>query len=174
MSKPDLVPPQEAAKILKCSPSAFRWNVGKGRLSCYEKIGIRTFYKREEVVYFSNHRPPAMNKKREEFSYQSNAKESISQGIEKADLKETLDRWQIHSKDKSSSDVEIGIYTAKIEGLEDELKRLAHCDPDRRSIRGQLIRYVGERRRLLNYLRSTDESRYKQAVARLDRGHPVA
>ena len=65
--------------------------------------------------------------------------------------------------DSGSPEVQIAIFTARIEQLTDHLK--AHAK-DHHSRRG-LLRLVGKRRRLLDYLHSRDFDRYNGLIAKL-------
>lgn len=73
---------------------------------------------------------------------------------------------QEHAKtanDSGSSEVQIALFTARIEQLTEHLKSHAK---DHQSRRG-LLRLVGKRRRLLNYLHSRDFNRYKGVIEKL-------
>ena len=94
-------------------------------------------------------------------------KKDISQNLDQETFNTVISRWQIHAEDTASCGIEIGIYTEKISQLEDKMKRLKVSDPIKKVLRGKLIQSVGERRRLLNYLKATDHSRYIQANDRL-------
>jgi small subunit ribosomal protein S15 len=65
--------------------------------------------------------------------------------------------------DSGSSDVQIAIFTARIEQLTEHLKTHAK---DHHSRLG-LLRLVGKRRRLLDYLHSEDFNRYKGLIEKL-------
>ena len=91
----------------------------------------------------------------------------ISQNLDQETFDNVISRWQVHAEDTTSCGIKIGVYTEKISQLEDEMKRLKVSDPIKKVLRGKLIQSVGERRRLLNYLKETDYSRYTQANNRL-------
>lgn len=65
--------------------------------------------------------------------------------------------------DSGSSEVQIALFTARIEQLTEHLKTHAK---DHHSRRG-LLRLVGKRRRLLDYLHSRDVDRYKTLLGKL-------
>lgn len=65
--------------------------------------------------------------------------------------------------DSGSSEVQIALFTARIEQLTEHLKTHAK---DHHSRRG-LLRLVGKRRRLLDYLHSRDVDRYKTLLEKL-------
>ena len=65
--------------------------------------------------------------------------------------------------DTGSPEVQIALLTKRIQELTEHLKMHKH---DHHSRRGLLI-LVGQRRRLLNYLRKTEIARYRSIVERL-------
>jgi len=66
-------------------------------------------------------------------------------------------------KDSGSPEVQVALFSARIEQLTEHLKTHAK---DHHSRRG-LLRLVGKRRRLLDYLRSCDVARYRALIERL-------
>jgi small subunit ribosomal protein S15 len=68
-----------------------------------------------------------------------------------------------HDKDTGSPEVQIAIFTERINHLTDHMKANAH---DHNSQRG-LLQLVGKRRRLLGYLQRTDIERYRALIAKL-------
>ena len=68
-----------------------------------------------------------------------------------------------HDKDTGSPEVQIGIFSERINHLTEHLKMHAH---DHHSRRG-LLQLVGKRRRLLNYLQRTDIERYRALISKL-------
>jgi len=79
---------------------------------------------------------------------------------EKGDL---LARYQTHKTDTGSTEVQIVILTKKIAELTKHLKEHKH-DFDSRA---GLLKMVGKRRRLLNYLKKSDEKKYGNLIADL-------
>jgi small subunit ribosomal protein S15 len=71
--------------------------------------------------------------------------------------------YATHAGDTGSPEVQVAILTERITGLTEHLK--AH-QKDFASRRG-LLMMVGQRRRLLDYLRRTDEGRYQTLIERL-------
>lgn len=65
--------------------------------------------------------------------------------------------------DTGSPEVQVALLTARIEGLTEHFKA-NHKDHQGR--RG-LLKLVGQRRRLLRYLKETDEQRYKDLIGAL-------
>ncbi len=73
---------------------------------------------------------------------------------------------QTHARstsDSGSPEVQVALFSARIDQLTEHLKTHAK---DHHSRRG-LLRLVGKRRRLLDYLRSRDFARYKTLIERL-------
>ncbi len=71
--------------------------------------------------------------------------------------------YKTHEGDTGSPEVQVAILTHRILGLTEHLK--AH-QKDFASRRG-LLMMVGQRRRLLDYLRRTNEERYQTLIERL-------
>lgn len=67
------------------------------------------------------------------------------------------------ANDSGSSEVQIALFSARIEQLTEHLKSHAK---DHHSRRG-LLRLVGKRRRLLDYLHAQDFNRYKGLIEKL-------
>ncbi|PWK12662.1 30S ribosomal protein S15 [Tumebacillus permanentifrigoris] len=77
--------------------------------------------------------------------------------------KSLIENFQVHESDTGSPEVQIAILTNKINYLNDHLR--TH-KKDHHSRRG-LLKMVGHRRNLLNYLRQKDVNRYRETVAKL-------
>ena len=71
--------------------------------------------------------------------------------------------FQLHPKDTGSADVQIALLTARINELTEHLQ--GHVK-DHSSRRG-LLKMVGQRRRLLDYLSETDTKRYQELIKKL-------
>ncbi|MBL7115853.1 MAG: 30S ribosomal protein S15 [Kiritimatiellae bacterium] len=84
-------------------------------------------------------------------------------GMSQIDKQAIKEQFQRHSSDSGSSDVQVALLTKRIEQLTEHLKqhRKDH------SSRYGLIKMVSARRRLLNYLKKTDEARYKELIKQL-------
>jgi small subunit ribosomal protein S15 len=74
-----------------------------------------------------------------------------------------IDSFKIHSQDTGSAQVQIALLTERINGLTDHFK--SH-KKDFHSRRG-LLKLVGKRRRLLNYLKSKDVEKYQKVLDKL-------
>ena len=75
--------------------------------------------------------------------------------------------FQLHERDSGSSEVQVAQLTRRIGDLTQHLKthRKDH------SSRYGLIKMVSARRRLLNYLKRKDQTRYESLIARLKLRH---
>ena len=71
-----------------------------------------------------------------------------------------IDKFRLHQEDSGSPEVQIALLTEKIRYLTEHFK--VH-KRDHASRRG-LLRMVGQRRRLLDYLRATEIDRYRKVV----------
>jgi len=83
--------------------------------------------------------------------------------LDKGTKEEITKEYQLHDKDTGSADVQIAILTARITELTEHLKVNAKDHGSRLS----LLKLVGQRRRLLDYLNSTDTKRYQHLIQRL-------
>ena len=79
------------------------------------------------------------------------------------DKKELIDRFKIHDSDTGSPEVQIALLTHRISYLNEHFK--VH-KKDHHSRRG-LLKLVGQRRRLLNYLKAKDIKRYRTLIQTL-------
>lgn len=77
--------------------------------------------------------------------------------------KEIIDRFKLHEKDTGSTEVQVALLSNRIQYLTDHFK--TH-KKDHHSRRG-LLKLVGQRRKLLNYLKRTDINRYKHIISEL-------
>ncbi|CFX67876.1 Ribosomal protein S15, bacterial-type [Syntrophomonas zehnderi OL-4] len=76
---------------------------------------------------------------------------------------EIIKAFQIHENDTGSPEVQIAILTERINYLNEHLKA---NKKDHHSRRG-LLKMVGQRRSLLDYLKESDFERYRSIVTRL-------
>lgn len=84
--------------------------------------------------------------------------------LDKGTKEEITKKFQLHEKDTGSADVQIAILTERIAELTEHLKR----NPKDHGSRLALLKLVGQRRKLLEYLNSTDTERYKVLIKRLN------
>ena len=82
----------------------------------------------------------------------------------KEEKERIIQEYKIHENDTGSPEVQIAILTARINNLTEHLK--VH-NKDFHSRTG-LLKMVGQRRALLNYLKSKDVERYKTLISRLN------
>jgi len=75
----------------------------------------------------------------------------------------TIESVKLHAKDTGSADVQVALLTERINHLTDHLQT---NKKDHSSRRG-LLMMVSQRRRLLDYLKSTDVDRYQQLTKKL-------
>jgi len=76
---------------------------------------------------------------------------------------EIAKQHEIHEGDTGSADVQVALLTRRIQELSGHL---AANKQDNHSRRG-LLKMVGTRRRLLNYLSRTENARYQKLIASL-------
>ncbi|MEE0867649.1 MAG: 30S ribosomal protein S15 [Clostridia bacterium] len=74
-----------------------------------------------------------------------------------------IESYRLHETDTGSPEVQIAILTERINHLNEHLKEFKK---DHHSRRG-LLKMVGQRRGLLNYLMKVDINRYRDIVAKL-------
>ena len=80
---------------------------------------------------------------------------------------EIIKKYQLHENDRGSAPVQVALITARIDDLRTHFD--AH-QKDHHSRRG-LLKMVGKRRRLLEYLKNTDVERYRELIADLGLRH---
>ncbi len=83
--------------------------------------------------------------------------------IEKEKKEAIVHQFQLREGDSGSTEVQVALLTERINQLTEHFKSHAH---DHHSRRG-LLKLVGQRRRLLQYLSNNDVNRYRQLIARL-------
>lgn len=83
--------------------------------------------------------------------------------LQKAEKETIVTQFGTHATDTGSPEVQIALLTQRINGLSEHFK--AH-HKDHHSRRG-LLKMVGRRRRMLDYLKRTDEGRYKKVIGDL-------
>jgi len=84
-------------------------------------------------------------------------------GLAPERTKELLGQYQLHASDSGSPEVQVALLSARIEYLTEHFK--VHSK-DHHSRRG-LLKLVGQRRRLLDYVKREDFGRYKRLIERL-------
>lgn len=84
--------------------------------------------------------------------------------MEKERKIEIIEKYKLHEGDTGSPEVQIALLTDRINHLNEHLK--LH-KKDHHSRRG-LLKMVGQRRGLLNYLKDKDIERYRSLIASLN------
>jgi small subunit ribosomal protein S15 len=77
--------------------------------------------------------------------------------------KALIEEYRLHGGDTGSPEVQVALLTGRINGLTEHFK--LH-KKDHHSRRG-LLRLIGKRRALLEYLRRKDPARYRQVIEKL-------
>jgi small subunit ribosomal protein S15 len=83
--------------------------------------------------------------------------------LESALKKQIMTEYATNDGDTGSPEVQVALLSRRISDLTEHLKEHKH---DHHSRRGLLL-LVGQRRRLLNYLRNHDIERYRKLIERL-------
>ena len=83
--------------------------------------------------------------------------------MDAAEKKRIIEEYATHPGDTGSPDVQIALLTRRISHLTEHLKEHKH---DHHSRRGLLL-MVGDRRRMLDYLKRVDINRYRSLIERL-------
>ena len=83
--------------------------------------------------------------------------------ITKAEKTAVIEANKTHEGDTGSPEVQIAILTARIQELTEHLKIHKHDNHSRRG----LLKMVGKRRKMLDYLAKKDVERYRAIIAKL-------
>ncbi|HEY7166598.1 MAG TPA: 30S ribosomal protein S15 [Candidatus Binatia bacterium] len=84
-------------------------------------------------------------------------------GIAQEQRNTVVEQFRLHQTDTGSPEVQVALLSQRIEQLTEHFK--IHLK-DHHSRRG-LLKLVGQRRRLLDYLKRTDVERYQSLIQRL-------
>ncbi|MBO4401053.1 MAG: 30S ribosomal protein S15 [Selenomonadaceae bacterium] len=84
--------------------------------------------------------------------------------LDKETKQEIIKKYGVHDGDTGSPEVQIALLTARITYLTEHLKE---HKKDHHSRRG-LLKMVGQRRRILNYLSKKNINRYREIIAQLN------
>jgi len=82
----------------------------------------------------------------------------------KTSKQEIISQFKEKTGDTGSTSVQITLLTERINYLTDHFKTHSKDHTSRRG----LLKLVGQRRRLLNYLKTTDEAKYKEIIVKLN------
>jgi small subunit ribosomal protein S15 len=75
-----------------------------------------------------------------------------------------IDHFRLHGTDTGSPEVQVALLTQRI----NELTLHMHHNPKDFHSRHGLIKLVGPRKKLLNYLQKTDIDAYRELISKLD------
>jgi small subunit ribosomal protein S15 len=84
-------------------------------------------------------------------------------GVAREEKQQLIEQFRLHRSDTGSPEVQIALLSKRIEELTGHFR--THVK-DHHSRRG-LLKLVGQRRRLLDYLRRVDQERYRTVIQRL-------
>lgn len=87
--------------------------------------------------------------------------------ITKEEKQKLITEYAVKEGDTGSPEVQIAVLTADINRINDHLKQHKHDFHTRRG----LLKKVGHRRNLLNYLKNKDVVRYRELIKRLGLRH---
>jgi len=85
-------------------------------------------------------------------------------GLTKVEKQKLINEYHLHDTDTGSADVQIAILTVRIRQLTEHLRANKLDNSSRRG----LLKMVGQRRRLLAYLRRTDFARFAAITEKLN------
>ena len=83
--------------------------------------------------------------------------------MDKTQKRSIIEEYQATDQDTGSTEVQVAILTNRIKDLTEHLRIHKHDESTRRG----LLKLVGRRRRLLEYLNGEDVARYRSIVAKL-------
>ena len=83
------------------------------------------------------------------------------------DKEEVIRKYALHETDRGSAPVQIALLTSRINDLTDHFRTHQNDHHGRRG----LLKMVGKRRRMLEYLKRTDLARYRQLIEDLGLRH---
>ncbi len=84
--------------------------------------------------------------------------------ITKEEKEELIKKFKRHEGDTGSSEVQVALISLRIDKLTEHLKSFKNDYSSRRG----LFKLVGERRKLLSYLKETDKARYQRIIKDLN------
>ena len=80
--------------------------------------------------------------------------------LSKETKKEIIEKFKLHEKDTGSSEVQIALLSNRINYLTEHFQTHKKDHHSRRC----LLKLVGQRRKLLNYLKKNDVNKYQQII----------
>lgn len=85
------------------------------------------------------------------------------QSLRMPDKTATITDYRLHDSDTGSPEVQVALLTGRINHLTEHLKEHRGDHHTRRG----LMKLIGKRRRLLDYVKNNDVERYRTLIARL-------
>lgn len=126
-------------------------------------IMAKEIEKEEKAVEEIIDQPVAKKPKTEKNETEKSKKAALRATAAASKKGDLITKYQSHKDDTGSIEVQIAVLTKKVSDL---TKHLQEHKKDFDSRRG-LLMMVGKRRRLLNYLKKTDEEQYNKLIADL-------
>ena len=83
--------------------------------------------------------------------------------MDQSERSAVIEKYRTHEGDSGSSEVQIALLTARITELTEHQREHKQDHSSRRG----LLKMVGQRRRLLNYLNGEDVNRYREIIGKL-------
>ncbi|TNF53958.1 30S ribosomal protein S15 [bacterium] len=83
--------------------------------------------------------------------------------LEKEKKREIIDKYKLHDSDSGSPEVQIALISERLNTLSSHFQK---HKKDHHSRRG-LLKLVGQRRSLLNYLKRLEKDRYEKLIGQL-------
>ena len=83
--------------------------------------------------------------------------------MNKAEKQAVIAQHRTHENDSGSTELQVAVLTTRIQQLTEHLRVHKHDESTRRG----LLRLVGRRRRLLQYLNREDVGRYRTLIGKL-------
>lgn len=81
----------------------------------------------------------------------------------KRDKSKTIEKYRSHEKDTGSSEVQIALFTERINYLNNHFRLFKKDEASKMG----LIKLVGKRRKLLRYLKDNNEKKYQEVTSSL-------
>jgi small subunit ribosomal protein S15 len=78
--------------------------------------------------------------------------------------KPVIEKYKRHDTDTGSPEVQVALLTGRINELNEHFKKFPKDLASRRGF----LQMIGQRRRLLNYLKEIDFQRYRTVIGKLD------
>ena len=83
--------------------------------------------------------------------------------MDKETKQKVISQFRLDEKDNGSTEVQVAVLTSRINQLTTHMTANQHDYDTKRS----LLKFVGQRRNLLGYLKKEDEKRYQNLITRL-------